>query len=142
MIFQNNARKRMPANRLSAIGGLFIFNTDYYKQTIYEKRKTFFLPNDLQSEKLLYFCTRFQTKERRIRLVVQDNCLSRSRSSVRLRYAVQKATNPQRFVAFFMVIICCLFFFIAKTSKKTKKSKIYGAGRSTSRTAATSWHHI
>ena len=41
------------------------------------------------------------SKMSRIRLVVQDNCLSRSRSPVRLWYAVRKAIESTNSVAFF-----------------------------------------
>ena len=43
----------------------------------------------------------------RIRLVVQDNCLSRSRSPVRLWYAVRKAMNPKGLSLFGFVHYFC-----------------------------------
>ena len=62
----------------------------------------------------MYFCTRFRKGNHlksRIRLVVQDNCLSRSRSPVRLWYAVRKNDNMQCICRFFCTCVRLFAFF-------------------------------
>ena len=64
--------------------------------------------------KKLYFCTRFRKGNHlkgRIRLVVQDNCLSRSRSPVRLWYAVRKNDNMHCICRFFCPCVRLFAFF-------------------------------
>ena len=73
--------------------------------------------------KKLYFCTRFRKGNHlksRIRLVVQDNCLSRSRSPVRLWYAVRKNDNMQCICRFFLYLcpVICFFCYLCNLNFK------------------------